>query len=85
MHRVIEHAQFAAECLHDALQSEADAEHRNVRARRRSDAPTPGTPKSRGRPGTGRDQDQMSGAISSISSSGKPARYVTTSAPVCRA
>ena len=56
MHGVVEHAQLAAERLHNALQSQADAEHRHAQPHRRLHQF--GHAEIGGAAGTGRDQDQ---------------------------
>ena len=72
VHGVIEHAQFAAERLHNALQAQADAEHR---ARPGAPRSSPGRARRNraGRPGPGEIRIRF-GATCAISSGGKPAR-----------
>jgi len=70
VHRIRQHAQFAAKAFHHALQSEAHAE-RWQRSRRRV-AHQVGTPNPRAS-GPG-DTSRMSGFNSSIKESGKPER-----------
>ena len=55
VHRVVEHAQLAAERLDDALQAEADAEHRDAAAARRAG---PGRARRNRRGGPGRARSE---------------------------